>query len=752
MMGLVRLHWTGAFRYDYPDYADLAAPPAPAEDDAVSTPPTNTPEAAARKQFGRKIDEAFEEASKLAGSSLPPAEFYEKFLNVTLSKIDAPAGVVWLRTPQGFLQMATQVNLDQVGLDARRGGRQCHNEILRQVFQSQPSRPVLVEPQGRLAGVTAEAGAVPAANLTDYYALFAPIVNADKSALGLLEVFQQKDHDPRLYQTFLQYAVQMAGYASQYHQFANVRQASGLEKVLTQIEGFAKLIHSTLNPTEVAYHVANEGRRLIECDRLCVGVRHGKKVTVEAVSGADVVEKASTHVRRMRALFDAVLKFGDKLVYRGTKDEGLPPDLSHALDDYLSESQPKLLVVAPIRDEREKNEKKPARSVMLLESFNPPEQVEPLIAKMDVVGKHAAGALYNAAEMKRVPFGFIWRPIMKVQEGLGGKHRFYWALGITALVLLAAAMVLIPYPLKMEAKGEFLPRQTVNTFAPTDGEVRGILVQPGQKVGPHTPVVRLFSPTLQEKYVTSQTEAMQAESLMRLYNDRLTQPNLPVAEAEAFRREYAKNDAVATSKRELLDQMRVMYNLTGRPGEFEARTPGFDPGIPRSSDEWRILSGDVRADLLKRTVRPNEPLLRIGNVTGPWRVELKLPQRAIGHVARALATPGLHKTDKDGQRYLDVDVLLTNKPDSSYPGRLYEEDMAREAIPNKSDHNETESVVPTYVRVNLDDLPPEKKIPRELFVAGIEVHTRVRCGNHALGYSLFHGVWEWFYENVVFFF
>ena len=35
----------------------------------------------------------------------------------------------------------------------------------------------------------------------------------------------------------------------------------------------------------MAYHVANEGRKLIECDRLCVGVRHArKKVTVEAVS------------------------------------------------------------------------------------------------------------------------------------------------------------------------------------------------------------------------------------------------------------------------------------------------------------------------------------------------------------------------------------------------------------------------------------------------------------------------------------
>src|SRR3712207_7668571 len=48
---------------------------------------------------------------------------------------------------------------------------------------------------------------------------------------------------------------------------------------------------------------------------------YGRKTTVEAVSGADVVEKASTHVRRMKALFDEVLTLGDKLVYKGRSEE-----------------------------------------------------------------------------------------------------------------------------------------------------------------------------------------------------------------------------------------------------------------------------------------------------------------------------------------------------------------------------------------------------------------------------------------------
>lgn len=716
-------------------------------------PPPETPEAAARNRFGRQIDEAFEEASRLSGSNLAPTEFYTQFLNKTLSAINAPAGVVWLRTPQGFLQVACQQDLDKVGLDSKRGGRQCHNEILRQVFQSQPVRPTMVEPQGRLTGMSAEPGAVPAANLTDYYALFAPIVNADKSALGLLEVFQEPNLDPRLYQTFLQYAVQMAGYASQYHHYAGARQSSGLEKVFTQLEQFAKQIHSSLNPTEVAYHVANEGRRIIECDRLCVGVRYSKGSTVEAVSGADVVEKASTHVRRMKALFDAVLKFGDKLVYRGTKDEGLPPDLSHALDDYLAESQPKLLVVTPIRDEREKDESKRARSVLLMESFNPPEQVEPLIQRLEVVGKHAAGALYNAAELKRIPFGFIWRPLAKIQEGLGGKNRFIAAAATVGLLALTAALILIPYPLKMEAKGEFLPEATQQVFPPHEGEVRGILVKPGDRVKEAAPVITMYSPSLQQKYLESEQELSKAESQIQDYETIRARGNLPIEREQEIARETAKLRATATYRRSFLRQLREMYNLIpNRPGEYNVLAPRFDPRIPRTSDEWRVLSGDTREALSHRTVRPNEPLMRLGVVDGPWRVELKIPQRNIGHVANALATPGRHNVDRDGKKYLDVDVLLTNSPDQSFPGRLYEEDMAREAIPNKDDHNESEPIVQSYVRVNLDEFPPEKRIPRELFVAGVEAHTRVRCGNQPLGYSLFHGVWEWFYEKVIFFF
>lgn len=726
---------------------------------STKPPPAEPSEAAtARPRLGKQIDTAFEEASKLAGSVLPPAEFYQEFLNCTLRAVSAPAGAVWLRTPQGFLQIACQVNLEQVGLDNKRGGRQCHNEVLRQVFQAAPPRPVMIEPQGRLSGLAAaDAGAAPPANLTDYWTLFAPIASPDKEQkvpLGLLEIFQDASHDPRAYPTFLNFTHQMAGYASQYHSYTAARQSSGLEKVYSQVETFAKLIHSSLNPTEVAYHVANEGRRLVECDRLCVGVRHNRKTTVEAVSGADVVEKASTHVRRMKALFDEVLTLGDKLVYKGEMDEGLPPKLSRALDDYLAESQPKLLVVMPIRDEQREKDKdngKKARSILLMESFNPPEQIEPLIQRLEVVGKHAAGALYNAAEMKRIPMGIVWRPLAKLQDGLGGKHRLYAAaagVGITALLL---AMVLVPYPLKMDATGQFLPQYVAQVFPPTEGEVRQFLHKQGDRVAPGSPVVQLFSPTLQEKYIQYDSEASAAESQMRELDKLINKPNLPTEQVLELNRKKYEYEAKAAASRQFLRELDAMYHLVpGRPGHFNAVARELDASVRAPGAAWTVLSSDNTTELMHRTMKQSEPMVRLGYTGGPWRIELKIPQRGIGHIAKALATPGMHKTDKAGKKYLDVDTILTSAPADKYPGRMYEEDIAGEAIPNQDDHNQSDPVVMAYVRMNVDP-DPAAQVPRELFVAGQEVHTKVKCGPHALGYSLFHGVYEWFYEKVVFF-
>ena len=128
-----------------------------------------------------------------------------------------------------------------------------------------------------------------------------------------------------------------------------------------------------------------------------MAVRRGAATEVLAVSGAPFLEKRSPLFRAMQALAAAVVSWGEKLVYAGTRDAGLPPDVLHALDTFLAQSNGKMLLVLPLRDGREQ-EQDPPRSALVAECFNPTFPVDQLQGRMELLAPHAASALFNAVE------------------------------------------------------------------------------------------------------------------------------------------------------------------------------------------------------------------------------------------------------------------------------------------------------------------------------------------------------------------
>jgi hypothetical protein len=352
--------------------------------------------------------------------------------------------------------------------------------------------------------------------------------------------------------------------------------------------------------------------------------------------------------------------------------------------------------------------------------------------------------------------------MVALQEALGGKARAIVIAIIAAIVLIALAMALIPYQLKLDAKGQFLPAKVQQIYAPREGEIQDILLQPGEDVRPDQAAVRLFSPVIQQEWNKLDTEINMEKQKIETLTLQLAQfqnKGQPTNEVE-LRKQLAESKANAAGKSNLLVIMQKQYNLEPNAlGFFQARVPALPPDSPAGA-KWRVLNSDNRNELNRKTVRPNEPLLRLGLVDGNWRAELKIPQRNIGHVTRAFAIEGQHLVEevdnpeqpgkKKKRKYLPVDVLFGGSPDTSYPGKLYEDQLAGEAVPNRDDHNESEPIVTAFVQVDLRSASPAEQ--KSLFVAGQEVRVKVKCGERALGYSLFHGVWEWFYEKVIFYF
>jgi hypothetical protein len=115
---------------------------------------------------------------------------------------------------------------------------------------------------------------------------------------------------------------------------------------------------------------------------------------------------------------------------------------------------------------------------------------------------------------------------------------------------------------------------------------------------------------------------------------------------------------------------------------------------------------------------------------------------------KELESSGVKNPDPE----LDVDLLLASKPTQTFKAKLRFSKVHQEAIPDRTDNNEAEPMILAYARVYGPDIPEGAQIPADWLVTGVEVRSRVRCGLHPMGYSLFYGVWEFFYEKVVWFF
>jgi hypothetical protein len=163
-----------------------------------------------------------EEVSRMAGRDMPPAEFFGEFLKRILMVLDAPAGAVWIRTPQGHLQLQYQIKMAQVGLTNVKSCREMHDELLRQgMIEAKPGH----FPPHTSAGA-AQGDTPVAANPTDFSNLIAPILNEGQVA-GIVEVWQSPDRHAKAIRGYIQFMVRMAQVASRFLRNHQLRQQTG---------------------------------------------------------------------------------------------------------------------------------------------------------------------------------------------------------------------------------------------------------------------------------------------------------------------------------------------------------------------------------------------------------------------------------------------------------------------------------------------------------------------------------------------
>ena len=99
-----------------------------------------------------------------------------------------------------------------------------------------------------------------------------------KDALGTKSVFTiylPAETPAIAREKLLDFAQAVAGIALEHELSRQVAQVEETVRLAQQVERFSVRVHQYWEPTDTAYELANEGRRLIGCDRLTVLVRDG---------------------------------------------------------------------------------------------------------------------------------------------------------------------------------------------------------------------------------------------------------------------------------------------------------------------------------------------------------------------------------------------------------------------------------------------------------------------------------------------
>ncbi len=673
-----------------------------------------TVDARAVEETKRQIRSLVNEIAAIARKDLEPGAFYAEFLQLVITALAANGGAVWTVRKDGGLELAYQVNYRQAFPESIEEDQKRHARLLHSVLRGGEQR--LVPPYSGTEG-DEESG-----NPTGFLLVLSPVHSGEEPA-GVVEIFQRPTAGPQSQRGYLRFLAEMCQHVGDYLNSRKLSELSDWQNLFSRVDRFSRSVHESLDPRTTAYTIANEGRRLIGCDRVSVALNKGRRCRVEAVSGQDIMDTRSNAVMLLSKLATAVVRSGEPLWFTGDSSD-LPPQIETAVHDYVDETHTKTVAVLPLfrpsdyvpdGDEvkRMKEEKEECVGALIVEQIEDSREHQEFARGIELVSEHSSRALSNAVEHNNLFLMPLWRSIGRATWVLKARTLPKTLLVASVVVAIIAAFFLVPWDFEMKAPGKLQPKDRKEVFADIEGDVieladdlkHGSLVRKGQKLL-----------TLQNNQVRSEWERVNGE-LRTAVNRRIfvkherSNPELQDNERFQLEQEYA----------ELEDKIQTIQS------EQKYWQEQVEKLVIRSPCDGRILNFQLRRTLEGRPLNRGDNVMTIADLNSEWILDVNMPEDQMGHVIAYPLPPG--------EDY-KVTYILKAHPDKQLVGTLARNDISDAAQLDEVDGNS----VRMLVELNEEDLVDEKG--QSIARPGNEATAKVYCGRKCVGYVLFHKLVE----------
>lgn len=495
------------------------------------------------------------------------------------------------------------------------------------------------------------------------------------------------------------------------------RQSSVKNIGTAELDEYVHQIHGSLDPSETAKEVANEMRRVLDCDRVTVVQALGRRYKIVAVSGQPSVNQRSNIVYLLRRLVRRVLPTKQTFWY--PSQNLLPQEIDKPLQAYLGVSATRSLVVAPIFD----------RSKQLSESPNAAPVKQRIIGgvviehcseqwnraevenAVEVVTRHAGDAFRNSYNHRQLLFYPIWKWLGKSKVVLAARNLPKTIAAALALLGIGLLLTLCPANLKVTCDGILVPEHRSKVFVPLNGTVSEIKVKHGEKVESGDLLLTLINNDLENEATELAGRIDELNSRIKNTETMLLSPNLDDQEL---------GEQNLNAQKAQLDSLQRQQTLVKQKlGNLSIFSP----------HAGQVVTWNLENRLKSRPVSRGEELMEIVDVDREWQLELDVPSRSIGHIQKAFKD----RADNDGDS-VEVEFILAADPENVFNGKLVE---IGKATVLKSEIGPS-----VNLKIKIDD---QQKL--DIRQIKSSVSAKVICRKTTLGYSMFHGVSEFIQKH-----
>lgn len=625
-----------------------------------------------------RVDGLLEHAETLARTTVATGDYYRQVLGELADILEADSVAVWsARDESVSLLFDTRRELD----------RDRVAQAVEPIGRLEADRTVLVPP--------GSGGRLP--NALEFARCIACVSVAPSLRLALdvrLPPAAQRGEN------IADVVAAVAAIVVEFHRGRQLERMFSLSVERDHVAALCQTLHTTLDRRRIALDLANEGAAALRVDRVSVLLADESGFRLEAATSVNEINRRANASRAIEQLVFDVRRQGAALPWTSTDES------TDAAKAYLQESGANRVRVEPLSPKAGSWDE--ACGAVVLESFsNAP--LHPDFDGVTEVCRHATTALTNAAAHESHGL----RSRLLSWKALAPSRRARTiAMSIVGVLL---ALALIPTDFELESHGQVQPARRRHIYAPADGIIEKVFVDNAVSVdeGKTLAVMRNSDLDLEEQRIRGE----------------ITTSNARLGAIRATRVDHDRRPTSTSAGQLAAEEEELKKTLESLGRQLEIVNRRVAELTLSSPIAGQVVRWDLIRSLESRPVRQGQLLMQVVDPTGPWQLELRIPDRHVRHVLAAQAAA------KEANQ-LSVRFLFRMSPKTTYSATLDDVHLATDL--------DQDGELSTLAKVTLNP----KNIPD--LRPGSSVIAKIKCGRRSLGYVWLRELLEFLQTRVLF--